>query len=343
VGIRFVHRRLSRSRLDASTISPRVSCERDAPGPHGSPGDAKHRPETAHSRLLTMRVWHRATRNRLILRSALRARLEGCTAQRTTTRLLVFAARDARILRNRGPGRRLAPIVRVRQKSTRQNHRFRQIRPAFRAQWFYRLYVIPGETGRCCHRCLVSSRKAQHLHRGAGTTRLRRPCHVVRRTTQRVHRIPLPTFVTIAKRPLWLRDARMIVLICPTRQHPSGCDRLARRANSDAMLFRETLLAFLLRCSRSSRLSSCLRCFPGFPQGAKSFHVLANGNGFPLDIRHCLRTLFQGETLPVGPLDPFGRRFSGLFGGHLPIPICNRIRPAQSEDRAGNGAISVHP
>jgi hypothetical protein len=123
---------------------------------------------------------------------------------------------------------------------------------------------------------------------------------------------------------LWLRDARMIVLICPTRQHPSGCDRLARRANSDAMLFRETLLAFLLRCSRSSRLSSCLRCFPGFPQGAKSLHVLANGNGFPLDIRHCLRTLFQGETLPVGPLDPFGRRFSGLFGGHLPIPICNR-------------------
>jgi hypothetical protein len=29
---------------------------------------------------------------------------------------------------------------------------------------------------------------------------------------------------------LQARDARIIVLICPTRQHPSGCGRLARRA-----------------------------------------------------------------------------------------------------------------
>jgi hypothetical protein len=67
---------------------------------------------------------------------------------------------------------------------------------------------LPGETGLCCHRCLASSRKAQHLHRGARTTRFRRPHHAVRLTTQRGHRIPLPTFVTIAKRPLWARDAR---------------------------------------------------------------------------------------------------------------------------------------
>jgi hypothetical protein len=33
-------------------------------------------------------------------------------------------------------------MVRVQQKSTRQNHRFSQIRPAFPAQWFYGLYVI---------------------------------------------------------------------------------------------------------------------------------------------------------------------------------------------------------
>jgi hypothetical protein len=56
---------------------------------------------------------------------------------------------------------------------------------------------LPGETGLCCHRCLASSRKAQHLHRGARTTRFRRPHHAVRLTTQRGHRIPLPTFVTI--------------------------------------------------------------------------------------------------------------------------------------------------
>jgi hypothetical protein len=78
---------------------------------------------------------------------------------------------------------------------------------------------LPGETGRCCHRCLASSPKAQHLHRGAGTTRFRRTRFVVRLTTRRVHRIPLPTFVTIAKRPSYrVRDARSIVVICPTTQ-----------------------------------------------------------------------------------------------------------------------------
>ena len=64
---------------------------------------------------------------------------------------------------------------------------------------YYR--ALPGETGLCCHRRFASSRKTSHLHRGARTTRLRRPRHVVRQTTHRVHRIPLPTSVTIAKRP----------------------------------------------------------------------------------------------------------------------------------------------
>jgi hypothetical protein len=39
-------------------------------------------------------------------------------------------------------GRRLAPMVRVQQKSTRQNHSFSLIRPAFPAQWCYGLYVF---------------------------------------------------------------------------------------------------------------------------------------------------------------------------------------------------------
>ena len=39
-------------------------------------------------------------------------------------------------------GRRMAPMVRVQQKSTRQNHRFSRNRPAFPAQWFYGLYVV---------------------------------------------------------------------------------------------------------------------------------------------------------------------------------------------------------
>jgi hypothetical protein len=54
---------------------------------------------------------------------------------------------------------------------------------------------------------------------------------VIRQLRYRVHRIPLPTSVTIAKRPSYrVRDARMIALIWVKRQCPSGCGRLARRA-----------------------------------------------------------------------------------------------------------------
>jgi hypothetical protein len=64
------------------------------------------------------------------------------------------------------------------------------------------------------------------------TTRLRRPRQRHSSMTRRVHRIPLPTFVTIAKRPSYrVRDVRMIVLIWGSRQCRSGCGRLARRAN----------------------------------------------------------------------------------------------------------------
>ena len=95
-----------------------------------------------------------------------------------------------------------APMVRVQQKSTRQNHRYEpNNRPSLRNGFNGFLRALPGETGLCSHRRFASSRKARHLHRGARTTRLRRPRHVVRLTTRCVHRIPLPTSVTIAKRP----------------------------------------------------------------------------------------------------------------------------------------------
>jgi hypothetical protein len=45
-----------------------------------------------------------------------------------------------------------APMVRVQQKSTRQNHRYEPERPALPAQWFYGLYVISPVTRLCCHR-----------------------------------------------------------------------------------------------------------------------------------------------------------------------------------------------
>jgi hypothetical protein len=40
----------------------------------------------------------------------------------------------------------------------------------------------------------------------------------VRLTRYHVHRIPHPTFVTIAKRPLWVRTRESVELICPTAQ-----------------------------------------------------------------------------------------------------------------------------
>src|SRR5579863_5520014 len=49
---------------------------------------------------------------------------------------------------------------------------------------------------------------------------------------QSVHRIPHPTFVTIAKRPSWWGGtARENASDLGLRSIPTGCDRLARRAN----------------------------------------------------------------------------------------------------------------
>jgi len=41
----------------------------------------------------------------------------------------------------------VAPAVRVQQKSTRQNHRWRPKQPAFPARWFTGLYVLSPGTG----------------------------------------------------------------------------------------------------------------------------------------------------------------------------------------------------
>ena len=69
-------------------------------------------------------------------------------------RLALIASRGG------GEGRvPVAPMVRVQQKSTRQNHRYEPERPAFPAQWFYGLYVISPVTRLCCHRRLASSAK----------------------------------------------------------------------------------------------------------------------------------------------------------------------------------------
>src|SRR5215468_8715673 len=112
--------------------------------------------------------------------------------------------------------------------------------PAFPAQWFYGLYVISPVTGLSCHRRRRDAKHHRQLDASVGAPG---PYDfavrdiVVRLRTRRVHRIPLPTFVTIAKRPscgcgmTW-----MIVLIWGLRQCPSGCGTLARRAKSNSQL-----------------------------------------------------------------------------------------------------------
>ncbi len=103
-------------------------------------------------------------------------------------------------------------MVRVQQKSTRQNHRLSRNRPAFPAQWFYGLYVLSPVTRLCCHR---RRRDAKHHRQLSASLGAPEPHDfavrdiVTRLVRYRVHRIPHPTFVTIAKRPSYRRrDAR---------------------------------------------------------------------------------------------------------------------------------------
>jgi hypothetical protein len=117
-------------------------------------------------------------------------------------RLALIASRGG------GEGRvPVAPMVRVQQKSTRQNHRYEPDQPAFPAQWFYGLYVISPVTGLSCHRHfaiivakLSASVGAPGPHDFAVRKDIARP-REDRASMLCVHRIPRPTFVTIAKRP----------------------------------------------------------------------------------------------------------------------------------------------
>jgi hypothetical protein len=93
-------------------------------------------------------------------------------------------------------------MVRVQQKSTRQNHRFSRNRPAFPAQWFYGLYVISPVTGLSCHRrfaIIVAKLSASVGAPGPHDFTVRDTN--IRLLRYRVHRIPRSTSVTIAKRP----------------------------------------------------------------------------------------------------------------------------------------------
>jgi len=169
------------------------------------------------------------------------------TAEGTQVRILAapgvraFATnRPHRIERAQGrPGARMHPWSACRKKHAAEPQ-VQADQPAFPAQWFYGLYVISPVTGLSCHRHRRDAKHHRQLDASVGAPG---PYDfavrdiVIRLLTRRVHRIPRPTFVTIAKRPSCEHGmAWMIVLIWGLRQCPSGCDTLARRAKSNAQL-----------------------------------------------------------------------------------------------------------
>jgi hypothetical protein len=81
--------------------------------------------------------------------------------------------------------------------------------------------------------------------------------------------------------------------------------------------------------------------FLGFPQRAETQHIPTDFRGPPLQIGHCLRAFFPSQTLAVGARNTFRGRIGRLLVSHS-HPGPEQVMPAQSEDRAGNTAISVH-
>ena len=138
---------------------------------------------------------------------------------RPETRLLVLAAHlapelcpSSHPLDTEGAGktgRWPRPWPACRKKAGGSHHRSGRTRPAFPARLVLTAYtcsprgpaLLPPSPARS------SLRETWHQHRDARTTRFRRPRQPVRRRSEnsaahrRVHRIPLPTSVTIAIRP----------------------------------------------------------------------------------------------------------------------------------------------
>ena len=119
------------------------------------------------SRLLTMRVWHVAACSDLVLRSAL-ARVSKDGPHKERRHNTSFSRRMAsefcnqlalEFLRGRREGRvPFAPMVRVQQKSTRQNHRYEPDHPAFPARLALRLIrALPGDRRSCPRRLRCAS------------------------------------------------------------------------------------------------------------------------------------------------------------------------------------------
>src|SRR5262245_46768407 len=114
-------------------------------------------------------------------------------------------------------GRRLAPMVRVQQKSTRQNHRFSRKTSSLPCAMVLRLIrALPGD------QALLSPSPIDRSHdltpaqgRQDHTISPSASCRSSDNTTRPSH--PAAYVRDDREAPLlWLRDGRMLVLICPT-------------------------------------------------------------------------------------------------------------------------------
>jgi hypothetical protein len=181
--------------------------------------------------------WLRRSRTRASTRRQQSAALQ------FQTHLRALAARFASELlqsspsksRGRREGRVLAaPMARLQTKSRRRHHRFSQnIRPSLRDGFNGVLRALPGD------RAFLppSPRRSSSAKLGASVGAPGPHDFSVRDlddrlTRGRVHRIPQPTFVTIAKRPSARpQDAGKGARDLPDVASAIGCGMLARRAN----------------------------------------------------------------------------------------------------------------
>jgi hypothetical protein len=106
-------------------------------------------------------------------------------------------------------GRRLHPWVPCNRKHGGRTTGSTGITPAFPAQWFTAYFVLSPVTGLFCHRhprkCLS---RTWRQHRGARTTRLRRPLEPRSSGVTPTSTASRSASVTIASRPSWERDGR---------------------------------------------------------------------------------------------------------------------------------------
>ena len=96
-------------------------------------------------------------------------------------------------------------------------------------------------------------------------------------------------------------------------------------------LFRDRLLALLLCRRRDNTATTKPFRLAGLPQSPKSLHVLADFIGLPLQFGHRSRTIFPGQTLPVGTRSTFGGRL-----GRFPVAhVSSRLKHANTRSTPG--------